>query len=115
MGVVKSDETLPVFCVERQRIIETMRFLGSRFDFGDCETDPVLSEWVDDDYLSIEIEQNVEAFVTPLMFHGARLSVGDNHCQVPASQCGPFSLTGPPKARTRPASGTNPTVDSHGL
>jgi hypothetical protein len=51
--VVKSYETFPVFCVERQRIIETMRFLECRLHLGDGETHPVLSERIDDNDLPI--------------------------------------------------------------
>jgi hypothetical protein len=51
------------------------------------ETHPVLSERVDDDDLTIQIEQSVEAFVTPLMFHRIRLSVNDNSSQVSNGIC----------------------------
>jgi hypothetical protein len=76
--VIKSDETFSIFCMKCQRIIESMRFLGRGLDLGYGKADPMLSDWVDDDNLSIQVEQGVEPFVTPLVFHHIRLSVADN-------------------------------------
>jgi hypothetical protein len=51
--IIKSDEALAVRPVERQRIIEAVRFCLVRRDSSDGEPDPISGFRIDDEDLSV--------------------------------------------------------------
>lgn len=63
MGIVEPDESLTIRTVQRERIVNAMRFLGGHRHPRDHEFDPVASRRIDNEDLPIEIEKHDQRWI----------------------------------------------------
>lgn len=70
MRIVEANEPLTVWAVQRQRIIEPMRLLGGYRHPRDDKTHPMATIRIDDERLSVKIEQGIERPVAGLRHTG---------------------------------------------
>ena len=63
MGVVEPEQTVAMFVMQRERVIQAVRSLGGFWNFLDHKLDPAFSVSLRDESLAIEKEQGVEAGV----------------------------------------------------
>lgn len=63
MGIVETDQAPVGLIVQRQRIVDTVRFLRRGLDPLDPEPDPVFPCRIDNRHLAVKVEQGVETAV----------------------------------------------------
>ena len=73
MGVVEADEPPAIRPVQRQRIVQAMRFFRRGRHFRHHEADPMVAIRVHNEHLPIKVEQHIEGRVARLR-HSAELS-----------------------------------------
>jgi hypothetical protein len=73
MGVVEADQPLAIRPVQRQRIIQAVRFLRRRRHSRHHEPDPMAALRVDDEYLPVEVQEHIKGRVA-LLRHAVQLS-----------------------------------------
>ena len=66
MCVVESDKALVVLTVKRQRVVQTVRTFLSDGHAPDLEFHPVLTFFVEDQNLAVEIEKSVQSLIPTL-------------------------------------------------
>jgi hypothetical protein len=69
MSVVKSNQSVATWPVQRQRVVQPMRPLGGTSDTADREPNPVLALRIDHKYLAVRIQQHVCAWISIMAFH----------------------------------------------
>jgi hypothetical protein len=63
MSVVKADQSLTARPVQRERIVETMGFFRGSLHTRHHEFDPIITLWIHDQHLAVEIEQHIEGWI----------------------------------------------------
>ena len=77
MRIVEPNQPFAILSMQRERVIQSMRFLRSRRDFGNDEPDPVSAVRIHNQREAIQIEQRVEGRI--MLLHSVkRLSYQDN-------------------------------------
>lgn len=69
MSVVKSNEPLAPWAVQRQRVFQPMRPLGGTSDAVDRKANPVLALRIDHKYLAVKIQQHARTRIPIMTFH----------------------------------------------
>jgi hypothetical protein len=69
MSVVKSNQPLATWAVQRQRVVQPMRPLGGTSDTADRKANPVLALRIDYKYLAVKIQQHVRTRIPITAFH----------------------------------------------
>ncbi len=73
MGVVEADQPLAIRPVQRQRVVDAVRFLRRHRRPRDDEPDPMATLGVNDKHLSVKVQKHIEGRVARLR-HGTLLS-----------------------------------------
>jgi hypothetical protein len=69
MSVVKSNQPLATWAVQRQRVVQSKRPLGGTSGTAGRKANPVLALRIDYKYLAIKIQQHVRAQIPITAFH----------------------------------------------
>jgi len=78
MGVVEPDQSFTRWAVKRERIIQPVRLFRRGRNRGHDELHPMTAGRIDDEHLTVEIQQSVQTRVATLT-HGMLLSYRDNY------------------------------------
>jgi len=63
MGIVETDQALPAWTVQRQRVVEPVRSRGRRGHATDRKPYPVVARAIHHQHLAVELQQRIEARV----------------------------------------------------
>ena len=67
VGIVETDKTHARVVVQSERITQAMRPVRRRRHALDCELDPMLPGRIDDQYLTVEVQESVQTGITILL------------------------------------------------
>ena len=66
VGIVEPDQTLALRAMQGERVVDAMRLLRRHRHPRDDEADPMAAFRIDDEHLTVKVEQNIQGRVARL-------------------------------------------------